>query len=132
MEVVEDISNDTQTNPYDVLVRYKGSLLKVEEKTRTKIWDHLLVEVMQCLRSGRVGWIYNKDIHYLFDTMWKSEQDEEPEVAYLVQFPKLKDFVIENFDKLPSGTSSKGYGLTYFKKAAWHDLEYLKIAQRVL
>lgn len=136
-EIMQDIADDVKTNSYDVVVKMHDGIdtyvgIYIEEKTRTGIWDHLLIEIMQCLRDGKVGWLYNREIDYLFDAMWRNEADDRPEVAHLIEFSKLKEFVINNFESLSGGTSTKGYGLSYFKRVKWIDLEWLKIARRVV
>lgn len=131
MKVIQDIFDDTKTNDYDVIVEYHGKRYKVDEKARNKDYGDLLVEVMECLRDGRLGWLYKK-IDYLFYASWAKPEEEKPFSAYIVRMPNLKEFVIENWDELPEHFSKKGYGLTMNKKVAWRDLEYLKIAKRIV
>lgn len=132
-DLVKDISDDIKTNEYDVVLRSRENeqISYVEEKTRTGKWDHLLVEIMQCIEDGRLGWLYKTKADYILDAQFLSEEDDLPHTVYWVDFQKLKAFVIENFEQLSGATSSKGYGLTYFKRATWVDLEFLGIARKI-
>ena len=130
-EVVEDIFDDVKTNDYDVIVKDRaGKLYKVDEKARQRDYDDLLVEVMQCLRAGRIGWLY-KPIDMIFYASW-TEPEGAPSSAYLVDLSRLKEFVIENYEELPEFFSTKGYGLTLNKRTSWKVLEDLKIAEKVV
>lgn len=132
MSVVEDIFDDVKTNAYDVVViGLDGVWKRIDEKARGREYGDFLVEVMQCLRTGKHGWLY-KDVDIIFYASWANEEDVAPSSAYLVEAGRLKDFVIMNMDDLKSVTSEKGYGLSWNKVVAWRDLEFHGIASRVL
>lgn len=136
MEILEDHGKEKKpwevfTN-YDVKVRYKGKILKIDEKVRTRQYEDFAVEVMQCVKEGRKGWLYS-DIAYVFYAVWTSIKDEgDPVYAYLVRLPDLREFIAANFTKLPDIISEKGYGISLNKKVQWYDLEYLKLATRII
>ena len=131
MKVVEDIFDDTKTNDYDVIVEIEGKRYSIDEKARNQDYGDLLVEVMQCLRSGKIGWLY-KHIDYIFYASWKDANLTDPSSAYIVKMPNLRDFVIENYEELPEVFSSKGYGLTFNKRVNWQDLVFHRIATKVI
>lgn len=135
MKVVHDIFDDTKTNDYDVIVEIgdvaTGKRYTVDEKARQNEYMDLLVEVMQCIRDGRIGWIY-KSIDYIFYASWPDKTATEPSSAYMIRVPNLRDFIVENWEQLPDHFSSKGYGLTLNKKVNWQDLIYLKIATKIV
>ena len=131
MEVVRDIFDDTKTNDYDVVVKYKGGIYRVDEKARTREYDDFAVEVMQCVRTGRIGWIY-KDVHYIFYASWKNPEDTDPSSAYLIDRLMLRDFIVENLERLPGFVSTKGYGESWNKKVSWQDLLYLEVAEKII
>lgn len=117
--------------PYDMEVKKDDKIIRIDEKARQKEYDDFLVEVLQCLKTGKIGWLYKpKDIY--FYASWIDLESPEPNSAYWINSHRLIDFVVENFDDLESAISEKGYGLTYNKKAKWDDLLYLKIAEKLI
>lgn len=131
MRVISDIFDDTKTNDYDVIVEYDGRKLKIDEKARKAEYDDLLVEVMQCIRYGRIGWLY-KQIDAIFYASWGDLKALDPTSAYLIRMQDLRDYVVENWEQLEEHFSKKGYGLTLNKRVAWRDLIYLKIAKKII
>lgn len=120
---------------WDVEIKKDDKILRVDEKARQREYDDFLVEVFQCLKTGKIGWLYKpKDIYFYasWEIMSGSTAIDPPNSAYWINSHRLIDFVVENFDDLESVISEKGYGLTYNKKAKWDDLIYLKIAQKIL
>ncbi len=130
IEVLQDFGGKGYKS-YDVLIKKDGIPLKIDEKARQKNYDDLLVEVFQCLKTGKIGWLYNP-INYYFYAMWQDKNSELPESAYMVDAKKLIQFVADNFDKLPSRISEKGYGMTYNKIAKWPDLVFVKVAKKIV
>lgn len=136
MEVLEDHGREKKPwetfTPFDVKVRYQGKILMVDEKVRTYQWKDFAVEVLQCMKTGRLGWLYSP-IHYVFYAVWPSIHAEgDPAYAYMVRLPDLRDFVAANFSKLEDIVSEKGYGISLNKKVEWYDLEYLKLATKIV
>lgn len=131
MKVVKDIFDDTKTNNYDVIVEWEGNRYTVDEKARQREYMDMLVEVMQCIRVGKIGWLY-KPVDKIFYASWAMKDDIEPTSAYWIDTPKLKDFVADNWEQLPDVFSSKGYGLTLNKQIHWQDLIYLEVAKKIV
>ena len=60
MQIVWDQASATRAYPYDVIVEQEGQRLTIDEKARDREYGDFLVEVMQCLKTGKLGWIYHK------------------------------------------------------------------------
>lgn len=136
MEVIQDEAAEKKPwerkSDWDVKVRYKGVILTIDEKARSREWQDFAVEVMQCLKTGKTGWLYHP-ISYVFYAVWPSlESTGDPKYAYLVRMPDLRDFIATNFDRLGDIISEKGYGISLNKRVMWHDLEYLKLVTKVI
>lgn len=133
--VVKDYIDASHAMDHDVLVKTytRDGLSKIDEKARDGDYDDLLVEVLQCMKTGKVGWIYHQ-IDLLFYASWRDPGTKEPTSAYLVDFRQLRDFVTDagNFRQLETVISTKGYGVTLNKKVAWLDLTYTHIAQKIV
>ena len=131
MKVVRDIYDDTKTNDYDVIVDWEGKRYSVDEKARQREYLDMLVEVMQCIRAGKIGWLY-KRVDKLFYASWARKEDVEPTSAYWIDVPMLKDFVADNWEQLPDVFSSRGYGLTFNKRLYWQHLIDLGVAKKIV
>jgi len=119
-----------KNSPYDVKIEKDGRLIKIEEKARSQIYDDLLVEVMQDLESGKLGWFYNTTADLLLYGMWGNKI--EPEMMYVVNMQKLRKLVMNEFLKFEDKISVKGYGITFNKIINWSDLLWNKIATKEL
>lgn len=132
-QLIKDNIDSPYASDHDVIVKIDGRNCKVDEKARDGDFDDLLVEVLQCMRTGKIGWIYHQ-IDYLFYASWRDKESTVPSSAYLVDFGKLRDFVTDEstFKQLETIISTKGYGVTLNKKVAWLDLTYTKIATKIV
>lgn len=129
-EIIDDNIVSNRTTSWDVRVKNDIGVITIDEKARTGVWNDLLVEVLQDVETGNLGWVYKFKDYYLYG-MW--EDEIKPEKLYWIDANKLKEFVGENFMKFLDNNeyniSEKGWGKTFFITAKWNDLEYLKIAE---
>lgn len=128
-EVIEDFTD--RFSPYDMKLKKDEIIYYVDEKARQRDYDDFIVEVFQCLKTGKIGWLYKFKTHYFYAS-WNNPENPEPSSAYWIDSKKLIDFLATNFDELNSVVSQKGYGLTYNKRVNWDDLLYLKIAEKII
>ena len=86
---------------------------------------------MQCMKEGKVGWAYKYKTHYFYAS-WLNLESKIPHTAYFVSSEGIKEVLINNFDKLKTIISPKGYGITLSKAIPWEDLMYLGIAKKLI
>jgi hypothetical protein len=98
---------------WDRILKVKGELVKVEEKARRGEYDDVLVELIEDLKTGDLGWIYqtkaDKLIYSFFDNKGKN-----PNKIYMFDMETIKNYLFNNIKELihNSNISPKGYGLT--------------------
>ena len=129
MRVVEDIFDDTKTNDYDVVVEYKGKVLKIDEKARQKDYGDILVEVEQ--DTGSPGWLY-KEIDGVFYASWGDPLAVNPTSAYMINLPEFRNLYDIIKHTMKEGVSTKGYGRSIFKTIAPDGLISMGVATKVL
>ena len=112
---------------------WNGGAYTVDEKARKRSYGDFLVEIMQDLKTGNLGWLY-KPKDYYFYAIWADEDlNGEPIKLYSVNANKLKEFMAENWENLFSGNkikiSRKGWGTTLFALVLWEDLLFTGVAK---
>lgn len=100
-----------------------------DEKVYSKLWDGLLVELLQASEpdaNGQptsLGWFYHLGrCHYLLCGYYREIGDERPAVVYRVDLPRLRSLyrrLLVVSKRRPAVISIKGYGVTVAVVLAW-------------
>ena len=96
---------------YDcILHKENKSPVKVELKYRKKIYNDILVEVMQDMKTNHPGWLYTSNSRYLHYVICT----KKPEYYYSLKFKLFKKWLFEHIksNKASFIISKKGWGLT--------------------
>lgn len=91
---------------YDAIIGKGRFTLKVEEKYRPKIWDDILVELVQDIETDSPGWLYYTKVDILLYMMANR--------VYVLNTQKLRKYIRENLAYLNTSISKKGWGTTKF------------------
>jgi len=112
-EVIKDAPK-RKFDDWDKIVRFEQITYKIEEKARIGLWDDLLVELIEDLRTGDLGWFYQTKADKIIYCFYESKEAEKPKAVYAFSVEKMRSFVFEHAKDLirKSNISSKGYGLT--------------------
>jgi len=112
-EIIKDAPK-RKFDDWDKVVKFENITYKIEEKTRVGLWEDLLVELIEDLKTGDLGWFYQTKADKIIYCFYESEKAKEPESIYALSVEKMRNFVFEHTKKLirKSNISSKGYGLT--------------------
>lgn len=112
-EVIKDAPKRV-FDDWDKIVKFENITYKIEEKARIGIWNDLLIELIEDLKTGDLGWFYQTKADKIIYSFFESEEAEEPTTIYVLSVEKMKNFIFENIKELikKSKVSSKGYGLT--------------------
>ncbi len=96
---------------YDcILHKENKSPVKVELKYRKKIYNDILVEVIQDMKTNHPGWLYTSNSRYLHYVICT----KKPEYYYSLKFKLFKKWFFEHIksNKVSFIISKKGWGLT--------------------
>ena len=106
---------DMKFDDYDKIIKFKDLITyKVEEKARNGNYGDVLIEIMEDLKSGDLGWIYQTKAERLIYCIYSDKADEKPQEVYVFKVEELKNYLFENAKELfnKANISDKGYGLT--------------------
>lgn len=131
-EVLEDWV-DKGNHPYDVKVKTPtGEIKFIDEKARKKDYGDCLIEILQCLRKGRKGWLHTEEVTEVLYASWTDQESFEPNSFYSIDRKKLLDYVCNNYLKLKDNPLvQSGFGLTANKISPWGPLLQQNIAKRI-
>ncbi len=105
---------DSKFDDWDKIVKFPSITYKIEEKARIGDYDDVLVEIIEDVKTGDLGWFYQTKADRLIYCLFESEESLEPYVVYVFDIQKLKNYYFEHAKELfrQSNISDKGYGLT--------------------
>lgn len=131
-QVVEDNINSNHKNDWDVKLEvFAGEYVYADEKVLRKEWDDFLVEIIQDMETGSLGWFFSKKDWVLYGS-WDNIEEIYPLSLYKVKMKELRDYVfrLEGFIKIC--ISKKGWGNTWNVKLSWQELINKGIAEKLL
>lgn len=129
MRVIEDTSD--QKLAWDVVVDYKGKVLKIDEKARQKDYGDILVEDQQDVDTSNKGWLHS-EIDGIFYASWVNPLDKEPSSAYMINLKEFRILYEDIKHTMKENVSTKGFGRSVFKTIAPDGLLSMGVATRVV
>ena len=103
----------------DITLLIDGKIQLVEHKYRRcpgRIWDDILVEIMQDMKTHNLGWIYGCGADRLYYVICQGEiNNENVSYYYDIDMPKFKEWLFGwlKTEKRPQHIKSlNGYGIT--------------------
>lgn len=131
-QVAEDNINSNQKNDWDVRLEiFVGTYLFVDEKAIRGEWNNFLVEIIQDLESGNLGWIFGKKDWILYGS-WDNLEEIRPASLYLVKSKELKEYIYKLKGFIKTCISHKGWGITWNIVLDWNDLIKNNIAEKLI
>lgn len=105
---------DYKFDDWDKVVKFTHITYKIEEKARIGTYEDVLIEIMEDVKTGDLGWFYQTKADRLIYCLFYTEEDAEPYVVYAFKIEVLKNYLFEHAKELfrCSNISPKGYGLT--------------------
>jgi hypothetical protein len=98
---------------WDRTVKFKNITYKIEEKARIGIWDDILIELLEDVTTGDLGWYYQTKADKLIYCMFLDRDKEIPSRVYSIALLDIKKYISENSSVFEHPKLSyKGYGLT--------------------
>jgi len=130
--VFQDNINSNYKNDWDVKLEvFAGQFILVDEKAIRKEWNDLLVEIIQDMESGSLGWYWSKKDYILYGS-WIDLENTYPSSLYMIKAKELKQY-INNLDGfVKTCISKKGWGNTWNIVINWQELIDKNIAEKLI
>ena len=131
-QVAEDNINGNISMPWDVnLEIFVGQYVLVDEKALTTDYGHCLVELMQDIKTGNLGWFFGKKDWILYGN-WYDIESKEPSSLHLIKMYELKKYIYSFKGILRTAISHKGWGITWNITLYWSELIERGIVEKLL
>ena len=131
-QVVNDNIDSGHKNSWDVKLEvFAGQYVTVDEKAIRGEWNSFLVEIIQDMTTGNLGWLFGYKDWILFGS-WADLENNCPSSLYLVKSKELKNYICEFEGFIKTCISKKGWGITWNLKLEWQELLDRNIAERLI
>jgi len=131
-QMIQDNIDSNQKNDWDVkLETFVGQYTLIDEKALRGEWDNFLVEIIQDIKTGNLGWFFG-DKDWILYGSWAVIESVRPSSLYLVKLKELKDYICELDGFIKTCISKKGWGITYNLVLNWEDLLEKGIAEKLI
>ena len=130
--VIGDNINSNQKNDWDVKLEvFAGQYVLVDEKARGEDHSDFLIEIIQDMKNGSLGWFFSKKDWILYGS-WDNIENVYPKSLYLVKAKELKDYVLGLDGFIKTCISKKGWGNTWNIVLQWDNLISKGVAEKLL
>jgi hypothetical protein len=131
-QVIEDNINSEKKNDWDVKLEiFAGKYVLVDEKVRIGDYGDLLIEIIQDMKTGKIGWYFSEHDFILYGS-WDYIESIYPKSLYLIDAEKLSEY-INNLDGfIKTCISKKGWGNTWNIILQWNILINKSITQKLI
>ena len=131
-QVIQDNIDSNQKNDWDVKLEYfAGQYALIDEKALRNDHNDFLLEIIQDMRTGSMGWFFSKKDWILYGS-WADIESIYPSSLYLVKSKELKDYIYSLEGFIETCISKKGWGITWNLKLNWQDLIRRNIAEKLI
>jgi len=108
-----------------------GQYKLVDEKVRVGNFNDFLLEIIQDMKTGKLGWFFSKKDWILYGS-WDDIEKVYPTSLYLVKSKELKEYINNLGGFISTCISKKGWGNTWNIKLAWNNLIDNRIAEKLI
>ena len=131
-QMIQDNIDSNSKNDWDVkLETFVGQFTTIDEKARKGEFDDLLVEMIQDVKTGSLGWLFG-DKDWILYGSWVVIESVWPSSLYLVKSKELKDYICELDGFIETCISKKGWGITWNLVFDWQNLLKKGIAEKLI
>lgn len=130
--VMKDNINSDHKNDWDVKLEiFAGKYKLVDEKVRQGDFGDCLIEIIQDINTGKLGWFFGEKDWILYGS-WADIESVYPSSLYVISSKGLKEYInnLEGFIK--TCISKKGWGNTWNIVLYWEELINKKIAKKLI
>jgi len=130
--VVNDNIDGNKPISWDVEIEvFAGQFKKVDEKVLTHEWNNCLIEIIQDMETGSLGWFFGEKDWVLYGS-WNDLEEIYPSSLYLISMNRLKPHIYGLKKMIPTVVSHKGWGITWNLRLDWVDLTEKEIIQKLI
>ena len=131
-QVIKDNIDGNCKMDWDVKLEiFAGEYVLVDEKAITGEWNDFLVEIMQDMETGSLGWFFSRKDWILYGS-WADIENIYPTSLYLVKAKELEDYIYRLDGFIKTCISKKGWGITYNLVLNWDDLIIKGVAEKLI
>jgi hypothetical protein len=131
-QVLEDNIDSEHKNDWDVRLEiFAGEVVLVDEKALRREWDNFLVEIIQDMKTGNLGWHFSKKDWILYGS-WDNNEKKYPTSLYLVKAKELKEHIEAIDGSVNTCISKSGWGITWNMTLEWPELLNKNIAIKLI
>ena len=130
--VIEDNINSDNKNDWDVKLEISaGNYVLIDEKVRKGEFNDCLIEIIQDIKTGKIGWFFSKKDWVLYGS-WADLESIYPTSLYVIQSHRLKEYINSLDGFIKTCISKKGWGNTWNLILYWDDLIQKNIAEKLI
>jgi len=105
--------------------------ISCDEKVREGDHRDCLVELIQDIKTGSLGWYFSKKDWILYGS-WANIETIYPSSLYLVKTKELENYVCDLEGFIKTCISKKGWGITYNLVLNWDELIKKNIVEKLI
>lgn len=130
--IIQDNINGNSPIDWDVKLEvYAGECVLVDEKVRKGEFNDCLLEIIQDLKTEKLGWFFGKKDWILYGS-WDTLEKTYPTSLYLIKMKELKEYIYELDGFIKTCISKKGWGNTWNIILNWSELVNRSIAEKLI
>jgi len=131
--VHKDNINGNRKIEWDVeLEPFVGKFVQVDEKARVGDYGDFLVEIIQNMKSGSLGWLYGLKIGWILYGSWRNINDFNPSSLYKVRIGMLKSYILKLKGIRKTCIAPDGWGITWNVILSWDELILNRVAEKLI
>lgn len=130
--VMEDNINGDKPTDWDVKLEiFAGEYRLIDEKVRQSDYNDFLVEIIQDMKTGKLGWLFGQKDWILYG-IWIDLIEIRPKNLYLISVNRLKAYILGLEGFIKTCISKKGWGDTWNLVLYWDELLKKEIARKLI
>lgn len=131
-QLIADNIDSNQKNNWDVQLEIvAGQYVFVDEKALRREYGDFLVEIIQDMITGSLGWFFSKKDWILYGS-WDNPEKIYPTSLYLIKTKELREHILSLRGFIQTCVSVRGWGNTWNLKLEWNDLIQKNIAEKLV
>ena len=104
----------------------------VDEKARKGNYGNFLVEIIQNMKSGSLGWLYDLKFGWILYGSWNDIESAYPSSLYRIRISLLKNYILNLRGFKQTYIALNGCGITWNIKLNWQELISNRIADKLI
>jgi len=129
-QVIQDNITNSKQITWDVKLEiFTGKYVLVDEKVRNGEFNDFLLELIQDIKTGNLGWFFGIKDWVLYGSWLNSDY---PSSLYLIKIKELREYIYNLSGLFKTRISSRGWGITWNLILSWDKLLNKNIAEKLI